>query len=247
MNENTIHDTGVDEPSWSNVNIRYLQMRIDSVIAELNDDNDRVNEHYIVNSDQFQNEIKKVRKRLNVNPIKDFNVIFDLESWAEHNIKLDVKNKNISKSIYFIQIINEAIENIKLPKTWRDTFAHYVVTDSKPKYTFISPKLRLARVKQVDSDSITIQFSKGIRNEEYTKIWSGIKDYLGQGRRKNKTPDNEIRHRDMEMYTKRLSGMKYSDIGKEYFSTDQDISTETAKKAIQRQKILHEKGTDLAE
>lgn len=254
MTKSDFNDYGNEEAYIKHLLIREWQDRTDGLIDELNGNDERKFELYIVNSEKFQSAVESTRLKLGINIVSkaDLDGLSEIEKnniglWADDNIVVDELPSSSSAAIYFYQVINDAIDGIKLPRTWRNIFAYYAITNDVPTSSMISSSRKLIQVKNIDEDSITLRLSKGIRYEEFTKLWLIVTLYLGPGRRKTKSPDAETRIRDLQMYGKKQRGYKNSEIAKEYFASDINDATDAVKKAIRRQRKLFDKGTDLAD
>lgn len=231
--------------------IANLQLAVDDIFSRANEDAEREYEYYIISSKKFQNAINKAEIRLGFVGIKGRLKIPDEEavSWAIKKLNGDKPKTSITQKKckqQFYEVVDIAVKEAGLPAKWREYVAIYLVKKMPPKI-FVFPALRYVTVQDVNTDSVTVSFRKGIRHEEYIKAWLTLSNFLGKGRRKLKAPDEQTRIRDLQMYGKRETyGSTQKKLAQEYVNTDIEYAKDTVKKALKRQKKLFDEGTDLA-
>ncbi len=231
--------------------ISKLQLAIDDLFSETNENAEREYEYYIITSKKFQAAVNSAEVKLGIAGVKGRLKIDDKEAvdWAIKQLNsnkspVQVLKKKLEKQFY--EIVDQAVNEAGLTSKWRDYIAIYLVKKMPPKINVFPPN-RLVTVQDLTADSLTVNIRKGIRHEEYIKTWLALSDFLGKGRRKLKTPDEQTRIRDLQMYGKRETyGSTQKKLAEEYVKTDIEYAKDTVKKALKRQKKLFNEGTDLA-
>lgn len=233
--------------------VTKIQALVNGIVGSLNENSERVFEPYIITSSKFQSAISNARKKLNIAGLQKVDEHQIIEWILEHlggNPKNPITEKTNAMFLKeFYQAVDSALHEAELPESWREYIAIYIVTEIPPDSKVLGTK-PIAQVENVTDSSMTITFRKGMRHEEYIKLWSAISKFLGPGRRKNKMPDADKRIRDIQMHGKKQAygnKLSYSELSKEYLpETDVEYAKDTIKKAIKRQKKLFDEGTNLA-
>jgi hypothetical protein len=229
-----------------------IQKELDELFSSENEENERAYELYVTQSERFKLAINTARARLGIENVRvPFGFEEDyIDDWIVANVK------SADPAHTYQKAIEKVLTDTGLPLKWRNYIKIYLITGMSPSSN-VFPSTSYIEVLEINEKNTTLSIKSGIRYEEYIAAWKVLSKVLGKARRKVKKRDEDKTVRDLQMYHLRgvYSKSKHKDyvtqkaLAERYInaSINIDDAKDTVKKALKRQRKLHDKGIDLAE
>lgn len=230
-----------------------LSLKIKSYLANSYNSNYRKHEPYILADKSYIAAIENGRKSLGFSLQRDISLEIDeddLEKWVVY-LTTGEKNLRPSSALYksavisFSKTVRKVLSEANLPNKWDYYVAFYLLTGYPPQDNAFD--FDLVEVQSVDKDGVSLKFRKGISKAQYDKVWQVVADVLGEP---NKTQIvSKDTKRNLEILSKKDSGLTYAELAKEYFpaQAESDIAAaeDTIKKIVRREREKFKSGTKL--